>query len=293
MKALVVTADDVGLHPGMTAGALAAHDAGIVTAASVAAVGRALPDTLARLAGRPRLDLGIHLVLVGERPLSPPREVPSLLGRDGALLPGHGAFVRRYLRGGIAAREVEVELRRQLERLLAAGLRLVHANSHQHLHVLPGVFEVVLGLAAEYRIPFLRLPAEPAHGPPSPRAAGLAALGLLSRRARRRLRWAGAPRALDGTLGLREAGHLTVESVESMGRSLGSSLSRAAGASELVCHPGLGDAALAADYPWGYAWAVETAALCDPRLPGLLAAAGVELTSFSRLLAGEGSAAGR
>ena len=32
LKKLVVTADDVGLHPGMTRGALAAADAGIVTA---------------------------------------------------------------------------------------------------------------------------------------------------------------------------------------------------------------------------------------------------------------------
>jgi predicted glycoside hydrolase/deacetylase ChbG (UPF0249 family) len=41
LKKLIVTADDVGLHPGMTRGALAACDAGIVTAVSVAAVGRA------------------------------------------------------------------------------------------------------------------------------------------------------------------------------------------------------------------------------------------------------------
>lgn len=282
MKALVVTADDVGLHPGMTAGALAAHDAGVVGAVSVAAVGGALPDALARLAGRPELDAGVHLVLVGEQPLSPPREIPSLLGRGGALLPGHRAFVRRYLRGGVAPREVEVELRRQIEHLSASGLRLLHANSHQHLHLLPRVFEVVLGLAAEYRIPFLRLPAEPALGAPGPRAAGLAALGFLARRARRRLPRMGGPRALDRTLGLRAAGRLTVESLSRI-------LARAAGTSELVCHPGLGDAALAAAYAWGYAWDQETAALRDPRLPALLAAAGVELTSFSRLLAAEGA----
>jgi predicted glycoside hydrolase/deacetylase ChbG (UPF0249 family) len=279
LKALVVTADDVGLHPGMTAGALAAHDAGVVTAVSVAAVGRALADAVRGVRERPRLDAGVHLALVGERPLSPAREVPSLLGRDGALLPGHGAFVRRYLVGGIAAREVEVELRRQIERLAAAGLRLVHANSHQHLHVLPRVFEVVLALAAEYGIPFLRLPAEPSAGAPSSRAAQLAILGHLSRRARRRLPADGFPCSPERTVGLLVAGRLTVEGFRR-------SLEHAAGVTELVCHPGLGGAALAAAYPWGYAWDDETAALRDPRLPGLLAAAGVELTSFSRLLDG-------
>ena len=35
---------------------------------------------------------------------------------------------------------------------------------------------------------------------------------------------------------------------------------------ELVCHPGVGDAELAAAYGWDYAWDAETAALCDPRV---------------------------
>ena len=57
------------------------------------------------------------------------------------------------------------------------------------------------------------------------------------------------------------------------------------GITELVCHPGLGDAELAGAYDWGYEWERETAALCDPRLPELLQARGIELTSFSRLAA--------
>jgi hypothetical protein len=41
--------------------------------------------------------------------------------------------------------------------------------------------------------------------------------------------------------------------------------------------------ALAAAYDWDYDWDAETAALCDPRVPGILREAGIELTSFSRL----------
>jgi predicted glycoside hydrolase/deacetylase ChbG (UPF0249 family) len=74
-----------------------------------------------------------------------------------------------------------------------------------------------------------------------------------------------------------DAGRLTFE-------RLAAALPDVEGVSELVCHPGIGDAALAAVYPWGYGWEGETAALCDPRLPDLLRARGIELTSFSRLL---------
>lgn len=277
MKKLVVTADDVGLHPGMTRGALAACDAGIVTAVSIAAVGRAFEPAVELLRGRTRSpDVGIHLTLVGERPLSPPERIPSLVGRDGALLPGYSALARRFLFGGLAKAEVETELRLQIERLLATGLPVVHANAHQHLHVLPKVFETVLRLAEEHGIRFVRIPAEPAlAGPWTARTAQLAVLNHLGRRARRRLKTSRAT-AVERTIGIADAGHLTVE-------RLRNALALAGETNELVCHPGLGDAELATAYDWDYDWDAETAALCDPRVPGMLRDAGIELTSFLRL----------
>jgi predicted glycoside hydrolase/deacetylase ChbG (UPF0249 family) len=281
LKKLIVTADDVGLHPGMTRGALAAADAGIVTAVSVAAVGRAFEPAIELLRERPAVDVGIHLTLVGERPLSPPERIPSLVGRDGALLAGYPALARRFLLGGIAVKEVEIELRRQIERLLATGLHLVHANAHQHLHVLPRVFEVVLRLAEEHGIFYVRVPCEPAVAgrwwPQMGRTAQLAVLNALGRRARRRLEPAGRVAAVERTLGVVDAGHLTVERLRNALRLA------APGVSELVCHPGLGDRELSAAYDWDYEWDTETAALCDPGIPDLLRAEGIELTSFSRL----------
>lgn len=283
MRALVVTADDAGLHAGMTLGALQAHDRGLVTAVSVVAGGAALEPALEQLRDRPGLDAGVHLTLVGERPLSPPGEVPSLLGRGGAFLPHVRDFALRYALGGIAAAEVETELRRQIERLLAGGLTLVHANSHQHLHVLPRVFGVVLRLAEEYRIPFVRIPREPAVHRLSRRAVEIAVLNGVGRRARRRL--PETIRAADRTVGVMEAGRLTSERIEALLGDVGE------GVSELVCHPGLGDRDLAAAYPsWGYGWDAETAALCDPRFPDLLRSRGIQITSFSTLFSGQPAA---
>jgi chitin disaccharide deacetylase len=285
-RRLVVTADDVGLAAGMTRGALRAAERGVVTAVSVAAVGEDCAAAIAELLRRPQLDAGCHLTLVGERPLSPAAEVRSLLGRDERLLPGFAAFALRHARGGVRREEVERELGRQVARLRDGGLRLTHLDSHQHLHVLPGVLECVLRLAAEHAIPFVRLPADPDLGwAATPRRAALRALGRLAGRARRRL--PGAVSALDCVLGLRHAGHLT-------GRRLRAAVLAGAGAGigsgelvchELVCHPGDGDAALAARYRWGYRWERERDALCDPELPAWLSAQGVELTSFSRLAA--------
>jgi predicted glycoside hydrolase/deacetylase ChbG (UPF0249 family) len=278
LRQLVVTADDVGLAPGMTRGALEAAAHGIVTAVSVASVGEAFDEAIGELRGVPQLDVGAHLVLVGERPLSPLAEVPSLLGRDGRLLSGFGAFCTRYARGGIAIAELRRELGRQLERLLATGLPVRHVNSHQHLHALPRVFDEVTALATGHGIPIIRVPEDPFLPlPMTPRAVALRALRALARRCRRRLAADSPITALDGTLGIATAGHLKTPELRAVLDAAWS------GRYELVCHPGDGDTALAARYHWSYEWDAERTALCDPGLPNALAERGIELTSFSRL----------
>lgn len=278
MRHLVVTADDVGLAPGMTRGALEAAAHGIVTAVSVAPVGDAFDEAIAELRRVPQLDVGAHLVLVGERPLSPPAEVPSLLGRDGRLLPGFGAFCARYARGGVAIADVRRELGRQLDRLLDTGLPVVHLNSHQHLHALPRVFDEVTILAATHGIAFVRVPEDPLLPPPlTPRAIALHGLRTLAGRCRRRLAARPTVAALDGTLGLAAAGHLTAARLRTLLAAPWS------GRYELVCHPGSGGAALGTRYRWGYEWDSECAALSEPALPAALAERGIDLASFSGL----------
>lgn len=265
MKRLIVTADDVGLHPGMTRGALAAHDRGIVTAVSVSPNGRDFEPAVELLRERPRLEVGAHLTLVGERPLSPPETIPSLVGPDGLLHAGYPAFAARCFLGRIRSVDLETELRAQVERLLATGLRVVHLNSHQHLHVLPRVFEIVLKLAEEHGIPRVRIPNEPEAGL-TPRGLQIAVLNALGRRAPHRI---ASP---DRTVGVMTAGRLNPARLRRC-------LDRVAGLTELVCHPGLGGEELAAAYDWGYAWEEETAALCDPGLPELLREKGISLVS--------------
>jgi predicted glycoside hydrolase/deacetylase ChbG (UPF0249 family) len=274
---LVVTADDVGLHPGMTQGALEAHERGIVTACSVAAGGPDFPRAVELLRDRPSLTVGVHLVLVGGRPLSLAVEVRSLVTRDGVFLPGFRAFLRRYYAGRIHLDEVERELRRQIEGLLGAGLAVRHANGHQHLHVLPRVHEVVLRLAEEYGIGFVRTPIDRRpRRVPLPRRLAVLGLACLARGAHRRAQHHPRVRAGDGTIGIAEAGHLTVGRITEL-------LPLVEGLTELVCHPGIDERAIAAEFPWGYEWETETRTLCDPALRGAVREAGITLVSPAEL----------
>ncbi len=253
-KRLIVTADDVGLHRGMTEGAIRAHRDGIVTACSIVANGIAFDDAVARLRDTPSLEVGVHLTLVEERSLTGMRFPKSYAG-----------FVLG--RKDIAA--IERELRAQVERVLASGLRVAHLNGHQHLHMLPSVFAITVRLASDYGIGYIRRVSDRGGKGNIVRRASIAALNR-----------AGPPPSAatftnGRTIGIMEAGHLTAARIIDL-------LQHVQGTTELVTHPGLGVDA----YPhWRYAWDAETAALCDPRVRKAIADRGIELTGPGSLVA--------
>jgi len=250
-RQLIVTADDVALHEGMTEGAIRAHREGIVTACSVVANGSAFDDAVVRLRDTPSLEVGVHLALVEERSLTGLR-MPSKFT----------SFVPLYVLRAIPVAAIERELRAQVERVLGAGLRVTHLNGHQHLHLLPRVFAIVTRLAREHDIPYVRI-VDDRGG--SARPLSMRILAALGRRAR-------APFTNDRTVGVSAAGHLDDATPL---------LDHVDGVTELVTHPGVG----VTGYDWGYAWEAETRALCDPRLREELERRGIELTAPSRVLA--------
>jgi predicted glycoside hydrolase/deacetylase ChbG (UPF0249 family) len=247
-RTLIVTADDVGLHPGMTAGAIRAHREGIVTACSIVANGIAFDDAVSRLREIPTLEVGVHLTLVEERPLTAIRFPKK-----------YTSFLPLYLARAISLRDIERELRAQIERVRNAGLRVTHLNGHQHLHLLPRVFGVVRRLASEYGIGYVRI-VDDRGG--TERALSMRALSALGRKART------AGLTNDRSIGVAIAGHL--DDVIPL-------LDHVQGITELVTHPGMN----VDGYAWGYDWDRETRALCDPRLREELARRMIRLAAPS------------
>ena len=229
----------------MTDGAIRAHEQGIVTACSIVANGDAFDDAAVRLRSVPNLEVGVHLTLVEERSLTTGKPMP-----------------KNYTRFLLSPpREVEPELRAQIEKVLAAGLRVTHLNGHQHLHMLPRIFALVMKLAAEYRIGYVRRVNDRGG---RARPISMAVLNWLGRRAKG---------TNDFTIGVAEAGHL--DDIERL-------LAFVDGVTELVTHPGVAVNA----YPhWNYEWDNETRALCVPSLRDALKRRGIELVAPSQVRA--------
>jgi predicted glycoside hydrolase/deacetylase ChbG (UPF0249 family) len=235
----------------MTAGAIRGHREGIVTACSVVANGAAFDDAIAQLRDVPSLEVGVHLALVEERSLT------------GLRMPRkYTSFVPLYLARVISIAAIERELRAQIERVVATGLRVTHLNGHQHLHLLPRVFAIVARLAREFEIPYVRI-VDDRGG--TARSLAMSALSALGRRAR------DASFTNDRTIGVAIAGHL--DDVTPL-------LDHVEGVTELVTHPGVN----VTGYPaWQYDWDRETLALCAPRLREELARRGITLTAPGQL----------
>ena len=83
------------------------------------------------------------------------------VAEDGRFLPDHTALLRRYLKGGVNLEEVRRELAAQLRKVEATGVPISHVDSHQHMHTLPGIIDIVLDLAVSARIGAVRAPRTP------------------------------------------------------------------------------------------------------------------------------------
>ena len=278
---LIVNADDLGVSARVNEGIVLAHRSGIVTAASLMAVGRAFDHGVQCCRRVPELDVGVHLTLVAEKPLL--LKSSSLSGDDGRLPPSVGAFLRRYLAGAIRMADIRAELSAQIERVLDYGLRPTHLDSHQHAHALPGIAQLVLQLSARYHIPFVRVPVEnPCIDRPlsvHAMSRGAGALALRASWTMARLSGArGAECRRLHFLGFTQGGRLSQTRLQRLLRKL-----RPGRAYELMCHPGL-----APEEPdlqnWNYHHEEELEALTSALIRAEIAARGIRLDSFKKMM---------
>lgn len=271
-RLLIVNADDFGLTRGVSRGILRAHSAGIVTSTSVLAVAPAFAESAAWLGDAAALGVGVHLAVVGEDPpLSPPARIPSLVGEDGRFAPGWRAFVRRSHR--VRPAELEEELAAQIETARGRGLAIDHLDSHQHLHLFPRVREVVLRLAARFRIRAVRVT-----GAGLRRPSGIAvrwlARGLAKRASRQGLFF---PARSDG---FDRSGRMRLPALL---RALEAAARTSAPSTEIFVHPGEPDDADRSRYAWGYDWAGELEALLHPDARAAVLRAGFRLGTYRDL----------
>lgn len=149
-KNLFIVSDDLGLHPSVNEGIALALKEGWIDGASLMANGEYFEDALERLKEIEKPNLGVHFVLVEEKPLA-----ISRLWED------HKIFFIKYILRLINMADIEKEMRAQLGRCITNDIKLRFLNSHQHLHLLPKITDITIKLAKENNIEYIRTVTEP------------------------------------------------------------------------------------------------------------------------------------
>ncbi len=264
-KLLIVSADDYGLSTEVNEAVERAHREGILQAASLMVSAPASGDAVRRARELPALRVGLHLVLVNGRSTLPPREIPTIVDREGNFSTDLvGAGVQFFFRPG-ARRDLEAEIRAQFEAYARTGLALDHVNAQNHMHVHPTVLGIVIKVGREHGMRAVRVPQERND------AAFLAPWLAFMRGRLRRERII----TNDAVFGIRYSGHMTRERVLDLIDEIPSGLS------EMYFHPATG--------PWegidpqilDYDFAGELQALTSEDVRAKIAASGIRTLAYS------------
>ena len=160
---LIVNADDLGIHPSINAGILSAYRNGILTSCTMLMTTAYLEETVRDFVRSSELPIGVHLSLTIGKAVAKPNEIPDLIDEEGnlklsagrLLLSSYDDDAGRSLLGQIG-REFEAQLGRALD----CGLKPAHADSHQHVHMTPPIFNVLEEILPRFGINRLRFTRE-------------------------------------------------------------------------------------------------------------------------------------
>lgn len=259
----MVNADDFGFTRDVNRGIVEAHQRGILTATTLMACGKAFDDAVELARQNPSLDIGVHLVLVDQPPY------PATVAK---------------LTQAVALGRIKIyeELIQQVRRIVDAGIKPTHLDTHKHTHLLPPVLDAVARVSEECQIPWVRRPfdfpittSKVGFG----RQATSRAFGLVRGRFMRVLAKHGC-RATDHFAGFQFTGHYDAGDLARLIRALPE------GSTEFMCHPGiLGDELLSAKTRLKESREKELRALTSNEVRAALADSGVRLVTYRQLSA--------
>jgi chitin disaccharide deacetylase len=156
-KLLILHADDLGAAHSVDVASFDALDKGTISSASIMVPTPWITEVAAYARAHPNADLGLHLTLTSEwetyrwGSVEPADKVSSLLDSAGTF-PNDEKLVAAHAKPV----EVEREIRAQINRALALGIRPTHLDSHMgSLFTTPELIATYVKVAHDYHLPFL------------------------------------------------------------------------------------------------------------------------------------------
>lgn len=278
-KKILVNADDFGRHRLINRAVAEAAERGILRSTTLMPGGAAFDDAVEIARAHPALGVGIHLTLVNGNPVSAAEDIPTLVDETGHFYDNHGIFVKRYFAGKVAKEDIRRELFAQVRKMETTGLALTHIDSHQHMHMLPGVIDIALDAAEAIGLSATRISKSPLFtgfsGNPA-QLIGRAGLWTLSSLAKQHAK-ARHFRTPDHFAGIVAGSAVTEAHLRKIIETLPS------GTTEIMMHPGTDNTLLAKETGWDHDFEAEFAAMTSGEIGEILEKAGVETVNYNEL----------
>jgi predicted glycoside hydrolase/deacetylase ChbG (UPF0249 family) len=137
MKKIIINADDFGWDHDATEAILTLAESGSITSTTVM-INHISEQDMTRLKKTP-VSIGLHINLIDGKPLSNISDVSSLVNESTGEFYKADQLWIRFIKGQIRQSHLKKELKQQLSMLSDHGIRISHADSHQHVHQYPGL----------------------------------------------------------------------------------------------------------------------------------------------------------
>ncbi|MDB4870660.1 MAG: YdjC family protein [Gemmatimonadales bacterium] len=158
-KLLILHADDLGAAHSIDVASFAGLENGAVTSASIMVPTPWITEVATYARAHPNADLGLHLTLTSEWETYRWGSVESA-DKVSSLLDSTGTFPsdEKFVAANAKPAEVEREIRAQISRAMAMGIRPTHLDSHMgSLFTTPELIATYVKVAHEYHLPFLAI----------------------------------------------------------------------------------------------------------------------------------------
>lgn len=148
MIKMIVNADDFGLSEAVNYGILSAYKNGIVTSTTIMAGMPSFEHAVELLKQNPGLGCGVHMTLSLNEPV---------LKTHKTVVDSDGKFYRRITNELVKEKfdldEVYDEFCAQIDKVIDAGIKVDHLDSHHHVHVLESLQPVIEKIVKKYDLP--------------------------------------------------------------------------------------------------------------------------------------------
>lgn len=146
---LIINADDFGLCNSVNEAIIEVFKVGNLTSTTLMVNMPGTNHAVQLAKENPGLAIGLHFCITEGKPLS---KATSFIDENGFFI-NRPTFIKKALRGEIIKEEVTQEFKAQIDRFKSFGIPMTHTDSHQHLHMLPFVFDAMKEVLAFEKLP--------------------------------------------------------------------------------------------------------------------------------------------